>query len=67
LKGHQVTVTINHPLSKVFYNIPLTLKNIKLGDKISIKETDVEDWAVNNLRTKQITGEFSEKYPNSKP
>lgn len=26
LKGHQVTVTINHPLSKVFYNIPLTLK-----------------------------------------
>ncbi len=51
----------------IFIDSPFTLKNIKLGDKISIKETDVEDWAVNNLRTKQITGEFSEKYLNSKP
>jgi len=50
----------------IFIDSPFTLKNIKLGDKISIKQADVEDWAVHNLRTKKITGEFSEKYLNSK-
>ncbi|MBB6128076.1 DUF2314 domain-containing protein [Mucilaginibacter lappiensis] len=51
----------------IFIDSPFTLKNIKLGDKIGIKETDIEDWAVENIRTKKITGEFSEKYLNSKP
>jgi len=50
----------------IFIDSPFTLKNIKLGDKISINQADVEDWAVHDLRTKKITGEFSEKYLNTK-
>jgi len=56
----------NGVFKAIFIDSPFTLKNVKLGDKISIKQTDVEDWAVHNLRSKKITGEFSEKYLNSK-
>jgi uncharacterized protein YegJ (DUF2314 family) len=50
----------------IFIDSPIELKNIKIGDQVDVKQTDVEDWAINNLRTKRITGDFSDKYLNTK-
>jgi uncharacterized protein YegJ (DUF2314 family) len=50
----------------IFIDSPIELKNIKNGDQVDVKQTDVEDWAINNIRTKKITGDFSDKYLNSK-
>lgn len=61
----QIVGYSNNIFKAIFIDSPFKLKNIKNGDKIAIKKTNVEDWAVfrNNER---IAGDFSEKYLNSK-
>ncbi|WP_177183911.1 DUF2314 domain-containing protein [Mucilaginibacter sp. OK283] len=61
----QIVGYSNGVFRAVFIDSPFNLKKIKNGDKIAIKKTNVEDWAVfrNNER---IAGDFSEKYLNSK-
>lgn len=42
------------------------LKNIKKGDKIFIRQENVEDWIIYDAIHKKQTGYFSEKYLQSK-
>ena len=62
----QVLGYSNGVFKAIFIDSPFELKNIKIGDKVDVKQTDVEDWAINNFRTKRITGDFSDKYLNTK-
>jgi uncharacterized protein YegJ (DUF2314 family) len=62
----QVLGFSNGVFKVIFIDSPLELTNIKMGDKVDVKQTDVEDWAINNIRTKKITGDFSDKYLNIK-
>lgn len=50
----------------VFIDSPFDIKNIKTGDKVSIKKSAVEDWLIENIRTGQQTGYFSKEYLKSK-
>lgn len=61
----QIVGYSNGAFKAIFIDSPFTLKNMKTGDKLIIKKENVEDWAVfkNN---KEIAGDFSEKYLNSK-
>jgi uncharacterized protein YegJ (DUF2314 family) len=61
----QIVGYSNGVFKAVFIDSPFAVKNIKNGDKITIKNANVEDWAVfkNN---EFISGDFSEKYLSSK-
>lgn len=61
----QIVGYSNNIFKAIFIDSPFKLKNIKNGDKIAIKKTNVEDWAV--FRNNEgIAGDFSEKYLKSK-
>jgi len=62
----QVFIYKNGSFEGIFIDSPFDLKNIKTGDKVTIKKTDVEDWTIENIRTKKETGYFSKKYLKSK-
>lgn len=62
----QVLNYSNGVFKAIFVDSPFNITNIKNGDKVDIKPADVEDWAINNIRTKKITGDFSDKYLNTK-
>ncbi|SDD59367.1 Uncharacterized conserved protein YegJ, DUF2314 family [Mucilaginibacter pineti] len=49
----------------IFIDSPFTIKNIKTGDKILIRKSDIEDWVIYKNEVK-VAGDFSEKYLNSK-
>ncbi|HVW96672.1 MAG TPA: DUF2314 domain-containing protein [Mucilaginibacter sp.] len=50
----------------VFIDSPFEIHNIKIGDKVSIKSGDVEDWQVEDFKAKTHQGDFSGKYLKSK-
>ncbi|MBS1503837.1 MAG: DUF2314 domain-containing protein, partial [Bacteroidetes bacterium] len=50
----------------VFIDSAFKLRNIKMGDKVSIDSSEVEDWSIENISTGKITGQFSVKYLESK-
>ena len=62
----QVLSYSNGVFKAIFIDSSFNITNIKNGDKVEIKQADVEDWAINNIRTKKITGDFSDKYLNTK-
>ncbi len=62
----QVFLLKNGSFEGIFIDSPFDIKNIKPGDKVSIKKDAVEDWIIENIRTGQQTGYFSDKYLHSK-
>ncbi|HVW15768.1 MAG TPA: DUF2314 domain-containing protein [Mucilaginibacter sp.] len=50
----------------VFIDSAFKLRNIKMGDKVSIDHSEVEDWSIENISTGKIIGQFSVKYLESK-
>jgi uncharacterized protein YegJ (DUF2314 family) len=50
----------------IFADSAVYLKNIKMGDPVLIKETDVEDWAMYDYTRNTEMGNFSDKYLRSK-
>lgn len=50
----------------VFIDSAFTVKNIKMGDKVAINRTAIEDWAIDNLINGETLGNFSDKYLESK-
>jgi uncharacterized protein YegJ (DUF2314 family) len=61
----QIIGYANGSFKAIFIDSPFTVKNVKNGDRVTIKKETVEDWAAfkNNTR---IAGDFSDKYLNSK-
>ncbi|OOQ58050.1 DUF2314 domain-containing protein [Mucilaginibacter pedocola] len=53
-------------LKGIFIDSPFELKNIKTGQRLSIKATGVEDWAIYNSKGELLGGSFSTKYLESK-
>jgi uncharacterized protein YegJ (DUF2314 family) len=62
----QIVGYSNGMFRAIFIDSPFDLKNIKTGDKVMIKKGDVEDWVIHDLKTKKVTGDFSDKYLKSK-
>jgi len=62
----QVFLSDKNILKGVFIDSPFKLKNIKTGDKVTIKLSDVEDWIMEDLKRNTKKGYFSEKYLDSK-
>ncbi len=50
----------------IFIDSAFDIKNIKTGDKISIKRADVEDWSFYNKITGKKMGYYSEMYLEEK-
>jgi uncharacterized protein YegJ (DUF2314 family) len=61
----QIVGYSNGVFRAVFIDSPFNLKKIKNGDKVAIKNINVEDWVVFK-NDKEIAGNFSEKYLKSK-
>ncbi len=61
----QVYICDNDVFKAVFIDSPFTVKNIKTGEKILIKKSDIEDWVIYKNGAK-VAGDFSEDYLNSK-
>jgi len=62
----QVFLSDKNLLRGVFIDSPFKLKNIKKGDKVTVKLSDVEDWLMEDLKRNTKKGYFSEKYLDSK-
>lgn len=62
----QIVGYSNGVFKAIFIDSPFSLKNIKTGDKVSIKKGDVEDWLIYDKKNKPLAGGFSKKYLNSK-
>ena len=60
----QVSVYKGENFDGVFIDSPFDLKNIKTGDKVSIKKINIEDWIIDDYKTKSETGYFSKNYLN---
>jgi uncharacterized protein YegJ (DUF2314 family) len=58
----QVYMYNDHSFKGVFIDSPFKLKNIKTGDKVTIKDLEIEDWVIFDLKTEKKTGDFSAKY-----
>jgi uncharacterized protein YegJ (DUF2314 family) len=50
----------------IFADSALFLKNIKPGDQVLIKKSDVEDWAIYDYLHNKDMGNFSDKYLRSR-
>ncbi|GGH15454.1 hypothetical protein GCM10007352_24230 [Mucilaginibacter phyllosphaerae] len=50
----------------IFADSAIYLKNIKMGDPVSINQKDVEDWAMYDYKRNTDMGNFSDKYLRSK-
>lgn len=51
----------------LFIDSAFTVKNIKAGDRVSIKKDKIEDWIISYVNSNQIiSGGFSDKYLKSK-
>lgn len=49
-----------------FADSAIDLKNIKFGNAVSISQDGIEDWSIYNTVTHESSGNFSDKYLNSK-
>jgi uncharacterized protein YegJ (DUF2314 family) len=50
----------------VFIDSAFTVKTIKMGDRVSIKKAEIEDWTIDNALTRKSLGGFSIKFLESK-
>ncbi|MFI5162326.1 MAG: DUF2314 domain-containing protein [Sphingobacteriales bacterium] len=50
----------------IFIDSAFIVKNIKMGDKVTINRSKIEDWSIENIPTGKIMGQFSIKYLESK-
>jgi len=58
----QVTVYNNGVFKGIFIDSPFELHNIKTGEKVTIKKTGIEDWAIFDRKGMHVDGDFSDKY-----
>jgi len=58
----QVKVYSDGIFKGIFIDSPFDLHNIKTGDKIAIKKSAVEDWAVFDRKGIRVDGNYSDKY-----
>jgi uncharacterized protein YegJ (DUF2314 family) len=58
----QVKVYNNGIFKGTFIDSPFELTNIKTGDKIAIRKSAVEDWAVFDRKGLRVDGNYSDKY-----
>ncbi|HTK18277.1 MAG TPA: DUF2314 domain-containing protein [Mucilaginibacter sp.] len=50
----------------IFIDSAFTVKNVKMGDKVTIKKNEVEDWSIHDELTNKTIGQFSIRYLDSK-
>lgn len=50
----------------MFIDSAVDVKNVHIGDTVSVDVKDVEDWAIYNDKNEKVAGAFSEKYLESK-
>ena len=58
----QVKVYNNGTFKGIFIDSPFNLHNIKTGDKVSIRKSGIEDWAIFDRKGLHVDGDFSDKY-----
>jgi len=49
----------------VFIDSAFTVKKMKMGQKVIINRSAIEDWSIENINTGKIIGQFSAKYLDS--
>lgn len=58
----QVKIYNNGVFKGIFIDSPFDLHNIKTGDKVTIKKSGIEDWAIFDRKGLHVDGDFSDKY-----